>query len=248
MSIIIGALDRHRLLNVITGGVPALDWPSWRPHSKLINFKASFHAASIDEYPEQLIFPTSAIFSLSSTSSTGGLAEASSIGKEGYVGVWLLSSPPSFPLAFILQRPGFGILVDAAFIRRQLIASSDTRQMLLKHAAASVRYAHQTCLCYRYHTLEQQVTKIILMTLLRTGQLDIEFTHQEIATILGVRREGISTALEHLQRLGLIDKRRGLIRVLQKNALEAQACECYALLRNDLGYNQLTYRTQGRSL
>ena len=86
------------------------------------------------------------------------------------------------------------------------------------------------------------------MTLLRTGQLDIEFTHQEIATILGVRREGISTALEHLQRLGLIDKRRGLIRVLQKNALEAQACECYALLRNDLGYNQLTYRTQGRSL
>jgi CRP-like cAMP-binding protein len=109
--------------------------------------------------------------------------------------------------------------------------------MLLNYAAASVMYAHQTCLCYRYHSLEQQVIKIILLTLLRTGRSDIEFTHQGIATILGVRREGISTALQQLQDLGLIDKSRGLIQVLQKKALEAHACECYALLRHSLGYN-----------
>lgn len=237
MSVSIEPVDRHRLLNVITSRVATVDWPSWRPHSKLIHFKLSDFASSIDDYPEQLIFPTSAIFSLSSTSSSGGLAEASSIGKEGCVGLWLLSNAPSFPLAFTLQTRGFGILVDAPFIRRQIIASSETRHMLLNYAAASVKYAHQTCLCYRYHSLEQQVTKIILLTLLRTGRSDIEFTHQAIATILGVRREGISTALQQLQDLGLIDKRRGLIQVLQQKALEAHACECYALLRHNLGYN-----------
>jgi hypothetical protein len=186
-----------------------------------------------------LIFPTTAIFSCSSASLTGGLAESTLVGNEGIVGLWLLSPKTISTVSSGLQTPGFGIVITADFLHREISLSSEFRQTLLNHANASVWYATQTCFCYRHHTIEQQVSKTILLTLLRTGRDEVQMSHQMIGGVLGIRREGVSTALNHLQRLNLIEQKRGCIVVPKPTALATEACECYPLIRAQLGYSRL---------
>lgn len=231
-------MDRHRSLNAITRGVAALDWPKWRNESRLVYFKTGVTSSSPTNLPNHLIFPTSAIFSLSYVSLAGGLAEAGLVGSEGYVGLLLLSGTQPSPISFALQTKDFGLVIADEFLRHELSTSEAFRQDILNYAAATVRYAIQTCFCYRHRTIEQQVTKIILLTLLRTGQDELKVTHQMIGTNLGIRREGVSAVLKTLQERGLLTQRRGLIRVLQRKDLEATACECYPLLCDYLGCNR----------
>lgn len=186
-----------------------------------------------------LIFPTTAIFSYSSASPTGGLAESTLVGNEGIVGLWLLSPKTISTVTSSLQTPGFGIVIAADFLHRAISFSPEFRLTLLNYANASVWYATQTCFCYRHHTIEQQVTKTVLLTLLRTGRNEVQMSHQMIAGILGIRREGVSMALRHLQTLNLIEQKRSCIVVLQPVALATKACECYPLIRSQLGYSPL---------
>lgn len=58
-------------------------------------------------------------------------------------------------------------------------------------------------------------------------------TQEALASILGVRREGITEAVGRLQTLGLISCRRGHIRVLSRAGLEQRVCECYGVMRRE---------------
>jgi CRP-like cAMP-binding protein len=235
VNVIPEPLGRHRTINAITRGVHEHDWPRWQPHAKLVHFAGGEPDTVARDHAGQLIFPTSAIFSLSSESLSGGLAESSLVGNEGVVGVWMLAPRPQASTGFVLQTPGFGIVVGAEFLTREFALSQDFRLAILGHASAMLRYATQTCFCYRYHTIEQQVTKTILLTLRRTGRRELEMTHQMIATILGLRREAVSIAIKRLQELGMIEQQRSRIAVSRPAALETLACECYDLLRSHLG-------------
>ena len=59
-------------------------------------------------------------------------------------------------------------------------------------------------------------------------------THQLVASMLGVYREGISIAAGKLQQAGVISYRRGHISVLDRAKLEGKTCECYAVVRTEL--------------
>lgn len=239
MSLTLSALDRHKTLNAMTRSVAIAHWGDWKAHSSLIRFENITANSLLNDYPADVIFPTSAIFSYSSTSLTGGLAESSLVGNEGCIGLWMLTTNPHSAVHFSLQTAGFGIVVSADFLKREVAVSSDFRLALLNQASATVRYATQTCFCYRHHSIKQQVTKMVLLTVKRTGRLEIDLTHQMIGAILGIRRESVSAALRHLQDSNLVTQKRGRILVSRVEELEAEACECYPLLCRDLGYTQI---------
>jgi Mn-dependent DtxR family transcriptional regulator len=60
-------------------------------------------------------------------------------------------------------------------------------------------------------------------------------TQELVASMLGVRREGITDAAGKLREAGVIRYRRGHIAVLERSGLEARACECYAVVKKELG-------------
>jgi hypothetical protein len=230
------AIDRHKPLNTITQGLDATAWITWRLQSKLIYFEAAGAARSFSETTQSVLFPTSAIFSVSSSSSTGEFAESNLIGHEGCVGMWSLCDSSSSHITTQLQTKGYALAVQKGFLHGVFRDSSAFRSTLLDHAALTIKYATQTCYCYRHHSIEQQVVKILLLTLKRTRRADIEISHQLIATALGIRREGVSTALKRLQNLQMIDQRRCHIYILDEKALESQACNCYPIICGYLGY------------
>jgi DNA-binding transcriptional regulator YhcF (GntR family) len=58
-------------------------------------------------------------------------------------------------------------------------------------------------------------------------------TQDLVASMLGVRREGITEAAGKLQRAGFIRYRRGHISVIERSGLETRACECYAVVKKE---------------
>jgi DNA-binding transcriptional regulator YhcF (GntR family) len=91
----------------------------------------------------------------------------------------------------------------------------------------------QTAVCNRHHTVSQQLCRWLLVTLDRLPTNELVMTQELVASMLGVRREGITEAAGELQRAGFISYRRGHISVLSRAGLEARVCECYAVVKRE---------------
>jgi hypothetical protein len=92
----------------------------------------------------------------------------------------------------------------------------------------------QTGACYRHHSVEQQLCRFLLLTRDRLASGELVMTHELVSHMLGVRREGITEAAGNLQRAGCIRYRRGHIAIVDVAALQARACECYRVIRNEI--------------
>ena len=82
--------------------------------------------------------------------------------------------------------------------------------------------------------MEQQLCRWLLLTLDRVPSRELVMTQELVASMLGVRREGITEAAGNLQRAGVIRYRRGHISVLDRSGLETRVCECYAVVKKEL--------------
>src|SRR5450759_5164015 len=91
----------------------------------------------------------------------------------------------------------------------------------------------QTAVCNRHHSVEQQLCRWLLLTFDRLPSNELTMTQELIASMLGVRREGISETDGQLQRAVLINYLRGHISVLDRSGLESHACECYSVVKKE---------------
>lgn len=104
---------------------------------------------------------------------------------------------------------------------------------LLRYTQALITQMAQTAVCNRHHSIDQQLCRWLLLSLDRLEGNELVMTQELIANMLGVRREGVTDAAGHLQRLGVIEYHRGHIRVLDRTKLESLSCECYAVVRKE---------------
>jgi len=105
--------------------------------------------------------------------------------------------------------------------------------LLLRYTQALLTQMAQTLLCNRHHSLEQQFCRWLLQLFDRLPSNKLAITHELIASTLGVRRGGVSEAAGVLRKAGLINYQRGCITLLDRTALEARVCECYAVVRKE---------------
>jgi DNA-binding GntR family transcriptional regulator len=91
----------------------------------------------------------------------------------------------------------------------------------------------QTAACNRHHSLVQQLCRWLLLTLDRMPTNELIMTQELVASMLGVRREGVTEAAGKLQQTGVIRYRRGHITVLDRSGLESQVCECYQVVKKE---------------
>jgi hypothetical protein len=79
--------------------------------------------------------------------------------------------------------------------------------------------------------VQQQLCRWLLLSLDRLQSNTLTMTQELISNMLGVRREGVTEAAQHLQAAGLISYSRGRIEVLDRPALERVVCECYGVVK-----------------
>jgi CRP-like cAMP-binding protein len=179
-------------------------------------------------------FPTSAIASLHYVTESGSSAETAGVGNEGMIGIALFLGGNSTASSAVVQTAGAAYRIEARALRREFQRGGALQSVLLRYAQALIIQTTQTAACYRHHSIEQQLSRFLLLTQDRLDSRDLLMTQELVSNMLGVRREGITEAAGNLQRAGCIKYRRGHIAITDRSGLLSRACECYAAIRNEL--------------
>ncbi len=180
-----------------------------------------------------MYFPTTAIVSLLYVLEDGGSAEIAVVGNEGLVGISLFMGGESTPSRAVVQSAGQGLRLSAQAIKEEFATAGPAMHLLLRYTQALITQMAQTAVCNRHHSLDQQLCRWLLLSLDRLHGSELVMTQEQIANMLGVRREGVTEAAHKLQKNGLIRYSRGRITVLDRPGLEGRACECYAVVKKE---------------
>jgi CRP-like cAMP-binding protein len=180
-----------------------------------------------------LYFPTTSIISLFYIMEDGDSAEIAVVGNEGIVGISLFLGGLSSPNRAVVQSAGQGLRLKANPLMHELNQAGSVLHLLLRYTQALITQTAQMAACNRHHSLDQQLCRWLLLRLDRSNSNQVAITQELIANMLGVRRVSVSEAAGRLQRAGLIRYRRARITVLDRNALEQRACECYAVVKKE---------------
>jgi CRP-like cAMP-binding protein len=178
-------------------------------------------------------FPTTSIVSLLCIMENGASAEIAVVGNEGIVGVSLFMGGETTPSRAVVQSAGDAYRLKGPLLKDEFYHAGLMQRLLLRYTQALLTQMAQTAVCNRHHSLEQQLSRWLLLSLDRLPSNELIMTQELIANMLGVRREGVTEAAGHIQKAGLIHYHRGHITVLDRAGLEARACECYAVVKKE---------------
>ena len=183
--------------------------------------------------PSHVVFPITSIVSLLYGLENGTSAELAVVGNEGIVGVSLFMGGNSTPSRAVVQSAGLGFRLPASVLMEAFEQGGPVMHLLLRYTQALITQMAQTAVCNRHHNVDQQLCRWLLLRLDRLATNEMRATQELIASMLGVRREGITEAALALQKAGLISYARGRITVLDRLALERRSCECYEVVKTE---------------
>ena len=182
---------------------------------------------------EYVYFPTTSIVSLLYVMADGASAEIAVVGNEGLVGVALFMGGETTPSRAIVQSAGSAYRLPGHSMKEEFVRGGAMQHLLLRYTQALLTQMAQTAVCNRHHSVDQQLCRWLLLSLDRLPSNKLTMTQELIASMLGVRREGVTEAAGKLQSAGLIQYSRGRITVVDRPGLEARACECYDVVKRE---------------
>ena len=220
--------------NHLLAALPTAEFERLAPHLELVPMPLGEMLYEPDEKLLHAYFPTTAIVSLHYVMESGVSAESAGVGNEGVVGISLFMGGDTTPSSAVVQTAGHAYRLDGRLLKQEFNRGSLMQQLMLRYTQALITQMSQTAACNRHHSVEQQLCRWLLLTLDRVSSRELIMTQELVASMLGVRREGITEAAGKLQQAGFIRYRRGHISVLERSGLEARACECYAVVKKEL--------------
>jgi CRP-like cAMP-binding protein len=229
VRVILSILDPRK--NELLAALPDTELARWLPHLEVVNLPRGEVLYQPGNRLNHVYFPTSSIISLLYVIEDGASAEIAVVGREGIVGISLFMGAKSTPCRAVVQCAGQAIRLNAKVLMEAFDRGGPVPRLLLRYTQALITQIAQTSVCNLRHTLEQRLCRLLLLSLERARSKDLLMTHQSIAHLLDVRREGVTEAAGHLQEAGLIRYQRGHITVLDCVGLKRRACGCYAVIR-----------------
>lgn len=221
------------LMNHLLAALPPDEFSRLKPSLEPVSLSLGEVIYESGEELEHIYFPTTAIISLLYIMQNGATAEIGMAGNDGLVGIALYMGGSTTPSRAVVQSAGNAFRMQSRAMNDEFSRGGVFQKILLRYTQSLMTQISQTAVCNRLHSVENQLCRWLLINhdLLRTNKLIM--THDLIANMLGVRREGVSIAAGHLQKKGLIKYVRGTITMLDRDALEQTACECYRVVKDE---------------
>ena len=214
--------------NHVLAALSAEDLNRWQSRLEIVELDRNQVLYSAGRAPEYVYFPTTAIVSLMTMTSEGSSAEVAVVGNDGVVGISFLMGVNEAATDAVVQNSGRALRISARFVKGEIEENCGVMKVVMRYAQTVMTQMAQTAMCNRFHTIEQQFSRRLLLSLDLLPNNKLEMTHEMAANLLGVRREGVTVAALNLKDEGVINYSRGRIEVLDRKSLEQNACECYS--------------------
>lgn len=219
--------------NRFLASLPAAEYARWYSLLEPVELSAGEVLYDSIRASAYAYFPATATVSLVTQTLEGASIEIAVVGNDGMVGISPFSIPHAMSVQAVVQSAGHGHRMRTRLIKDELNRAGPLLDLLLRYLNLMLAQVAQTALCNRFHSIDQQVCRRLLLGLDRSSSEELAMTQQTVANLLGVRREGVTVAAQKLQQDGVINYRRGKITVLDRGQLEQRSCECYSALREE---------------
>jgi CRP-like cAMP-binding protein len=183
------------------------------------------------EKAEYAYFPVDCLVSTVFTTPRTGAAEIAVTGREGVVGLEALLNDIVIPRMAVVHTTGSALRIPAEILMQACAESRALRETFTRYMQALVSQMMQISICNRHHDLQQQFCRLLLSRLDRVADDEVEISHDLLANALGTSIENVTRIAMEFWSDGLIDQEAGHIRVMDRDSLEARACDCYHMVR-----------------
>jgi CRP-like cAMP-binding protein len=207
------------------------------PHLEAVALPSHLTLQEPSQPIEYGYFPNNGVISHVVAVSDGKMVEVGIVGREGFVGTTLAGGLTKTPHRAVVQIAGEGYRVGANALQEMLPTAPKLRILLTRYALVQGMQLAQTAACNRLHGLEQRLARWLLMIQDRVGSQMLIMTHERLATLLGTDRPSVSVVASWFQKQGIIEYKRGIVKVLSRRKLKETACECYEVIQEY--YSQL---------
>jgi CRP-like cAMP-binding protein len=201
------------------------------PHLRSVTFKLGAVVCEASGYLEHAYFPQGSVLSLLTVLENGSAIETANIGYEGAFGLFEgMCGQVSFSRCLV-QMEGRMVRCPTEVLQDEFRRGEQARALFVNYSEALRSQLQQTAACNALHTTRQRICRWLLMMHDRVEGDSLKYTHEFLAHILGANRKSVTLAAQSIQTAGLINYRRGTMRVLNRSGLEDASCECYAVVR-----------------
>ena len=226
------ANDQTQLDNRILASIPRLQIRQLRRHLEPVTLE--FGTVLYDPGAEirHVYFPIDSLISLLTAVDKRRSLEVGMVGNEGMAGMPFILGMGVSGVRAIVQGGGTALRVAADPFRKEFKRNPPLQEALYRYTYALMAQISQTAACNRFHEAGPRLSRWLLMTRDRVGSDEFPLTHEFLAHMLGMRREGVTEAASDLKRRHLIEYTRGKIRILDVRGLKASSCSCYQMVKS----------------
>jgi CRP-like cAMP-binding protein len=179
---------------------------------------------------DQVYFPHSGMISLLAVMRDGKAIETATVGREGMIGGMAGLGLYRSLVRVVVQLPTTASKIASPKFRKAVSSSNALHSVIIQFNEVLLTQARVTAACNALHPIEERFCRWLLQTADRAASDTVTLTQELLAEMLGVRRTSVTEVATKIQEQGIITYSRGVIKILDRPALELLSCECYQTL------------------
>jgi CRP-like cAMP-binding protein len=230
------AIDPGPARNKLLAALPRTDFQFLAPHLTTLQLAQGTVLSESGNEVDEVYFPLSGMVSLVVVMRDGKAIETATVGREGVVGAMSGLGLHTSWVRAIVQLPTFASRISSPQLRKVAASSKPVADLCLRYNEVLLDQARVTAACNAIHHIEARFCRWLLQTRDRAESDTIQLTQEFLSEMLGVRRTSVTEVASKIQAYGVISYSRGVIKILDLDALKAMSCECYETLREQNGH------------
>lgn len=219
--------------NRLLAALPAKEYKRLLPKLKEVSLIYTETIFEPGDVIRHVYFPDSGIVSLLSAIEERSLLEIGIVGSEGFVGLPVFLGVKTSNIRALVQGEGAALRMKTADFLAECKNGGSLTPILQRYTHSLITQISQSAVCSRFHPIEARLARWLLMTSDRMASDEFQITQESLSNMLGVRREAVNKSERNLQRNGLINPSRRKITILNRAGLEAAACRCYLIIKEE---------------
>jgi CRP-like cAMP-binding protein len=216
--------------NKLLSSLPREHFNLLAPHLTTVTLLQGAVVLEANEEVDQVYYPHNGMFSLLAVMRDGKVIETATVGREGVVGAMAGFGLYKSPVRVVVQLPLTASKIAAPKFRKVIASSDPLRNTCINYNEALLTQARAIAACNALHRVEARICRWLLRSADCAANDTVALTQELLAEMLGIRRTSVNEVAGKLESEGAIAYSRGVIRILDRAALERFSCECYGTL------------------